>query len=102
MTDRIRVVVLDDHALFHQALVAWLGANEPGIEVAYAGEDWDLGLAAAPGSHVVLLDLDLGRDGPSLPTLAARFQAAGCGVLIVSALGSLRVVRQGLASGARG
>ena len=102
MTDPLRVVVLDDHALFHQALVAWLGANEPDIEVAYAGESWDQALAAAPGSDVVLLDLDLGRDAPALPTLAAQFQAAGCHVLIVSALGSPRVVRQGLASGALG
>lgn len=102
MADMLRVVVLDDHALFYQALVAWLGANEPDIEVGYAGEDWDLALAAAPGCDVVLLDLDLGPDAPPLPALVARFQAAGCRVLIVSALGSPRVVRQGLASGALG
>lgn len=102
MTDLIKVVILDDHALFHQALAAWLGAHEPDIEVAYAGEDWDLALEAAPRADVVLLDLDLGRDAPPLPQLAAQFQAAGCRILIVSALGSPRVVRQGLASGALG
>lgn len=102
MGDGIRVIVLDDHALFHQALVAWLGANEPSIDVAYSGADVDAALQAAPGADVVLLDLDLGPDAPALPTLVARFLEAGCRVLIVSALGSPRVVRQGLASGALG
>ena len=35
----IRVVILDDHALFHQALMAWLQSQGPSIEVAYAGAD---------------------------------------------------------------
>ena len=61
MADLVKVVILDDHALFYQALVAWLEANEPDIEVAYAGEDWNRALAVAPDCDVVLLDLDLGR-----------------------------------------
>lgn len=102
MDPRIRVVILDDHALFHQALVAWLAANEPRIEVAYSGLDVEASLAAAAGSDVVLLDLDLGPAAPPLPELVARFQEVDCRVLIVSALGSPRVVRQGLAAGALG
>jgi two-component system nitrate/nitrite response regulator NarL len=102
MDGAIRVVILDDHALFHQGLVAWLGANEPSIDVAYSGEDVDAALAAAPSASVVLLDLDLGPDAPPLATLVDRFRGAGCNVLIVSALGSPRVVRQGLAAGALG
>jgi DNA-binding NarL/FixJ family response regulator len=102
MEDSIRVVVLDDHALFHQGLVAWLGANEPSIEVAYSGTDVAAALASAPGADVVLLDLDLGPDAPTLPSLVSQFQSVGCRVLIVSALGSPRVVRQGLAAGALG
>ena len=81
MTDALRVVVLDDHALFHQALVAWLGADEPDIEVGYAGEDWDLALAAAPGCDVVLLDLDLGRRCPAAAVAGLAVPgapAAGC------------------------
>jgi DNA-binding NarL/FixJ family response regulator len=102
MEESIRVVVLDDHALFHQGLVAWLGANEPTIEVVYSGADVAAALSGAPGADVVLLDLDLGPDAPTLPSLVSQFQAAGCRVLIVSALGSPRVVRQGLAAGALG
>ncbi len=96
------MVILDDHALFHQALAAWLQGHEPTIEVAYAGLDVDAALDVAPGCHVVLLDLDLGPAAPSLPELVARFLEVQCRVLIVSALGSPRVVRQGLAAGALG
>jgi DNA-binding NarL/FixJ family response regulator len=102
MDAAIRVVILDDHALFHQALVAWLQANDPAIEVAYAGAEVPAALAAAPDSDVVLLDLDLGPEAPPLPALVGQFRSAGCRVLIVSALGSPRVVRQGLAAGALG
>jgi DNA-binding NarL/FixJ family response regulator len=98
----IRVIILDDHALFHQALMSWLQAQEPGIEVVYAGDDVDRALDAASGGDVVLLDLDLGAEAPPLAQLVAGFQDAGCRVLIVSALGSPRVVRQGLAAGALG
>lgn len=102
MEGAVRVVILDDHALFHQGLVAWLGANEPSIEIAYSGDDVAAALAAAPGADVVLLDLDLGPAAAPLATLVAQFQSAGCNVLIVSALGSPRVVRQGLSAGALG
>ncbi|MCU0283020.1 MAG: response regulator transcription factor [Candidatus Nanopelagicales bacterium] len=102
MGDAIRVVILDDHALFHQGLVAWLGANAPTIEVAYSGEDIPAALAAGEGADVVLLDLDLGGNAPPLADLVGQFRAGGCRVLIVSALGSPRVVRQGLAAGALG
>jgi len=98
----IRVVILDDHALFHQALMSWLQSQGPSIEVAYAGDEVDRALEAARRCDVVLLDLDLGSQAPPLPQLVASFKEAGCGVLIVSALGSPRVVRQGLAAGALG
>ena len=102
MRGPIRVVILDDHALFHQGLVAWLSANEPTIEIAYSGDDVARAIAAARGADVVLLDLDLGSDAPPLAALVAEFRAAGCQVLIVSALGSSRAVRQGMAAGALG
>ncbi len=98
----IRVVILDDHALFHQALMSWLQSQGPSIEVVYAGAEVEWALSAAADSDVVLLDLDLGADAPPLPSLVAGFRDAGCQVLIVSALGSPRVVRQGLAAGALG
>lgn len=102
MEGTTRVVILDDHALFHQGLVAWLGANDPTIEVAYSGDDIDAAMAAASAASVVLLDLDLGPTAPPLTTLVDQFRDHGCHVLIVSALGSPRVVRQGLAAGALG
>lgn len=102
MDGATRVVILDDHPLFHQGLVAWMRAHAPMLEVAYSGEDVDAALGAAEDAAVVLLDLDLGPEAPPLADLVARFQEAGCNVLIVSALGSPRVVRQGLSAGALG
>lgn len=102
MDGHIAVAVLDDHALFHQGLVAWLGANEPSIEVLYSGDDPDAAMAVAESCDVVLLDLDLGPTAPPLTSLVAQFRDAECQVLIVSALGSPRAVRQGLAAGALG
>ena len=102
MMGPLRVIVLDDHALFHQGLVAWLSANEPPIEVVYSGDEVGSALRAARGADVVLLDLDLGADAPPLTALVADFRSAGCQVLIVSALGSPRAVRQGMAAGALG
>lgn len=102
MDTKVRVVILDDHALFHQALRAWLEASEPDIEVVYAGEDVGRALGLASTCDVVLLDLDLGPQAPPAAELVHRFVRAGAGVLIVSALGSPRVVRQGLAAGALG
>ncbi len=102
MEAAICVVILDDHALFHQALMAWLQSQGEGIEVAYAGAEVQRALDVAPDCDVVLLDLDLGADAPPLTQLVGSFQDAGCRVLIVSALGSPRVVRAGLAAGALG
>lgn len=102
MKGALRIVILDDHALFHHALSTWLSASDPQIEVAYAGDDVDAALARARGCDVVLLDLDLGPQAPPVTELVDGFVRAGSGVLIVSALGSPRVVRQGLAAGALG
>ncbi len=102
MVGPVRVAILDDHALFHQALRTWLETNESDVEVVYAGGDVDVALGSAGDCVVVLLDLDLGPHVPPLPELVGRFTAAGSGVLIVSALGSPRVVRKGLAAGALG
>jgi DNA-binding NarL/FixJ family response regulator len=70
--------------------------------VAYSGDDVASALAAAAAADVVLLDLDLGQDAPPLAKLVEQFLARDVRVLIVSALGSPRVVRQGLAAGALG
>ncbi len=102
MPGQVKVVILDDHALFHSGLAAWLAAHDEAIEVVYSGEDVQTALDAADQADVVLLDLDLGPEAPPLTALVDHFRAADCRVLIVSALGSPRVVRQGLAAGALG
>lgn len=102
MPDQVKVVILDDHALFHSGLAAWLATHDETIEVVYSGEDVQAALDVAEQADVVLLDLDLGPEAPPLTALVDHFRSADCRVLIVSALGSPRVVRQGLAAGALG
>jgi two-component system, NarL family, uhpT operon response regulator UhpA len=98
----IRVVIIDDHALFHAGVVSWLAASADDVEVGYAGVDLAQAVEVTSPGDVVLLDLDLGPGTPSVPELVGRFVDRGAGVLIVSALGGARVVRQGLAAGALG
>lgn len=104
MTDisAIRVVVLDDHALFHTAVSAWLANEAPDVTVCYSGDALPLALAAAREADVVLLDLDLGSQSPPVATLVRSFNEAGAHVLVVSALGSARVIRAAMNAGALG
>ncbi len=102
MAEAIRVVILDDHALFHQALEAWLTANAPEVTIAYSGSAVIPALNGARDADVVLLDLDLGADVPPLPELVKDFRSTGAQILIVSALGSPSIVRAGLRAGALG
>lgn len=104
MTDKsaIRVVILDDHGLFYTAVAAWLGNEAPDVRVSYSGDDLDAALAAARDSDVVLLDLDLGANSPPVASLVRSFNDAGARVLVVSALGSAKVIRAAMAAGALG
>jgi DNA-binding NarL/FixJ family response regulator len=79
----MRVAIIDDHALVRGGLahvVAGLGG-----EVVLAGDDPAEVLALDPLPDLLLLDLDLGG-GPADPEVAGRIQAAGCRVLVVSAM----------------
>jgi two-component system, NarL family, uhpT operon response regulator UhpA len=102
MGGSIRVVIIDDHALFHAGVASWLATGAEDVEVVYAGVDLSAAVAATAAGDVVLLDLDLGPGTPAVPDLVRRFVDRGAGVLIVSALGGNRVVRQGLSAGALG
>jgi two-component system, NarL family, nitrate/nitrite response regulator NarL len=82
----IRVLVVDDHALFRES-VARLLAAEPGFEVAGHCSSIDEGLAMLTTRDVdiVLLDFDLGaRTGAEFPLLARRAGFAGR-ILVVTA-----------------
>lgn len=99
----LRVVVLEDHPLVRDALLAELSRIRGPVEAVYKGADVDAALAALEecGADIVLLDLDLGAGVAPLATLN-RLTPLGVPVVIVSALGSPAVVRSCLAAGAVG
>ncbi|SDC22252.1 two component transcriptional regulator, LuxR family [Geodermatophilus telluris] len=106
MTDPIRLVIVDDHAIVRQGLRSIL-EREPDIEVvgeaATAADALDLVAAARP--HIVLLDLKLsaGSDVAGLSLcgeLTARAPAPG--VLVVTTFLDERLVLEAIQRGARG
>ncbi|MEX5720483.1 MadR family response regulator transcription factor [Geodermatophilus maliterrae] len=106
MTDPIRLVIVDDHAIVRQGLRSIL-EREPDIEVvgeaSTAADALDLVAAARP--HIVLLDLKLsaGSDVTGLTLcgeLTARVPAPG--VLVVTTFLDERLVLEAIQRGARG
>ena len=102
---RVRIALLDDHAVVRHGLISHLAA-EPGIEVVGAyGSSRELirGMAQAP-ANILLLDYSLGRDemdGVSLiRALRARFPE--CRILVLSAHHEPATVSLALRVGARG
>lgn len=101
MTDRLRVAVLDDHALVRDGLVALLSADGgAGLDVVYAGTD--PAAAAHAGPAAALLDIDLGPGAPDVAACVTVLVGAGCGVLLLSALAHPAAVRSGMTAGALG
>lgn len=83
MADTIRVLVVEDHTLVRQGLVAMLGAAE-GVEVAAEAEDGERALELVPeeGPDVVLLDLRLPKvDGIEV---LRRLKADDPGIRIIA------------------
>ncbi|WP_448615094.1 MadR family response regulator transcription factor [Modestobacter sp. URMC 112] len=106
MTEQIRLVIVDDHAIVRQGLRSIL-EREPDVEVvgeaATAAEALDLVAAARP--HIVLLDLKLsaGSDVAGLALcgqLTARSPAPG--VLVVTTFLDEGLVLEAIRHGARG
>jgi len=101
-TDRqtIRILLVDDHALFRQSVARSLAA-EPGMEIAHCGSIRDaLALMAQREFDVVLLDHDLGSERASAFLPAARQAGFAGKVLVVTAwvseTESRRLLRQGV------
>jgi DNA-binding NarL/FixJ family response regulator len=106
VTDQIRLVIVDDHAIVRQGLRSIL-EREPDIEVvgeaATAAEALDLVAAARP--HIVLLDLKLSA-GSDVAGLALCGQLTACtpapGVLVVTTFLDQGLVLEAIQQGARG
>ena len=98
-----RFVVIDDHSLVREALVARLVLHWGDIDVVYSGASSADALRAIElrGADCVLLDLELGDGRPSLLTIAEVLEV-GVPVLIVSAFATGAIVRAAFAAGVVG
>ena len=99
----IRVMVIDDHPLLRDAITNRVHQISPASDLAYVGGSISEALVvhAAEPVDCTILDLDLG-DGRSPVANTADLVAAGCRVLIVSALADSATVRAALRAGALG
>lgn len=103
MNSRTRVMIIDDHPLFRDALCARITQTMSDVDIVYEGPS--IVDALAQHEHTptdcVILDLDLG-DGRSPVSNASDLVDAGCKVLIVSSLADPPSVRAALRVGALG
>ena len=86
MPDAIRILIIDDHSLFREA-IARLLAGEPDFQIAGEAATVEEGLTALKGTPVdiVLLDINLGlQQGGAFLTLARNEGFAGR-ILVVTA-----------------
>ena len=79
-----RIAIVDDHALVRTGLARTV-QDELDAQVVYEGTNPAEVLDLEPLPDVCLLDLDLGYASAD-PAVAGRIQAAGCPVLVVSAM----------------
>ncbi len=103
MDDPIRVLVVDDHQMFSEAL-ALLLVKQPGLEMlgTAGGAEEALALCKEDPPDVVLMDLDLpGMDGIEA-TRELRALCPEAKVIVVTALQSPAVIACALAAGACG
>ncbi|GAA3814264.1 response regulator transcription factor [Nocardioides panacisoli] len=103
MTGAIRVLVVDDHPVFRIGMSALL-RTLPDVEVVGEAADGAEAIAAAAelAPHVVLMDLDLGRDSGIETTREILRRDPTVGVLVVTMLGDDDSLFASIRAGARG
>lgn len=97
---RPRVAIVDDHPLVRQG-IADLMRREIGADIVMSSDRMEDVLEIDPLPDLLLLDLDLGTSTAD-PQLAESLVRSGVPVLVVSALGSPKAIRDMLRSGVAG
>jgi DNA-binding NarL/FixJ family response regulator len=97
-----RVLVVDDHEMFSEALELLLG-RQPDVELVGSARDADEAIAMLEvGPHVVLMDLDMpGTDGIEA-TRRIRERDPNTKVVLLTAIQSPEVIAEALSAGACG
>lgn len=95
----MRVAIVDDHELVCAGLRALI-EDETDISLTYAGESPMLASQTKP--DVVLLDVDLGPNGPGVIDNVYHLQRGGANVLLISAFEEAPSIRLALREGALG
>src|ERR1700739_3773131 len=95
MSEKTRILLIDDHALFREAIGCMLSA-QPDFEV--AGEaatlDQGLDLVKATAVDLVLLDIDLGlKQGGVFFSLARSAGFAGKVLVVTAGVGKIEAAR---------
>jgi DNA-binding NarL/FixJ family response regulator len=104
VTDRRRIIIVDDHPLFRAALRQTLKGGDPSIEVEEAGDLAGLSAAleADRDCDLVLLDLNVPGARGFSGLLLLRAQYPDVPVMIISAVEEPDVIRSAMELGAAG
>lgn len=96
----VRVGILDDHAVIVDGIAFWIAENAPDVEVAIRATRWiDLIRDEAFPVDIVLMDLQL-PESVSIESRIRACRAAGCEVVVVTALDDAESRERSLAAGA--
>lgn len=103
MTERIRLVLVDDHSLVREGLRGLLGKYDDLEVVGEAGRvDEAVALITDTAPDLVLLDLSLGEEEGVEVARRLRAQGSGVTILMLSVHDTSRHLREALAAGADG
>lgn len=103
VTDQVRVLVVEDHAMVRDSLVRALTLGGHNVVGDCAGAEEALGIAAAMAPDVVLVDVNLGGDTDGID-LAGRLRGTvpDTRVMVVSMHDDDRTVRRAMVAGVAG
>jgi DNA-binding NarL/FixJ family response regulator len=103
MTNRITVLLVDDHSLVRRGFRRLL-EDDPAIEVVGEGQNGDeaIRLAAELSPHVIVMDCAMPGTNGLVATRTILERSPGIAILMLSMHAEETLVRQALAAGARG